>query len=123
MSLAALLLAGCGDSRSSADKAAEQGILIVGNNQEPLSLDPHKATAVADTVNDTYIKANGDERGTASYGEVCDFLVNWHIQTVVLPSQVVEEDKFDPFDESQVDLSGLVHAAKVASDGNEENTD
>ena len=43
-----LLLAGCGDSRSSAEKAAEQGILIVGNNQEPLSLDPHKATAVAD---------------------------------------------------------------------------
>lgn len=48
VSIAALLLAGCGDSRSSADKAAEQGILIVGNNQEPLSLDPHKATAVAD---------------------------------------------------------------------------
>lgn len=48
VSLAALLLAGCGDSRSSADKAAEQGILIVGNNQEPISLDPHKATAVAD---------------------------------------------------------------------------
>lgn len=48
VSLAALLLAGCGDSRSSAEKAAEQGFLIVGNNQEPLSLDPHKATAVAD---------------------------------------------------------------------------
>ncbi len=48
LSLVALLLAGCGDSRSSAEKAAEQGILIVGNNQEPLSLDPHKATAVAD---------------------------------------------------------------------------
>ena len=48
VSLAVLLLAGCGDSRSSAEKAAEQGILIVGNNQEPLSLDPHKATAVAD---------------------------------------------------------------------------
>ena len=48
VTLTALLLAGCGDSRSSAEKAAEQGILIVGNNQEPLSLDPHKATAVAD---------------------------------------------------------------------------
>ena len=48
VSFAAMLLAGCGDSRSSAEKAAEQGILIVGNNQEPLSLDPHKATAVAD---------------------------------------------------------------------------
>ena len=48
LSLVALLLCGCGDSRSSVEKAAEQGILIVGNNQEPLSLDPHKATAVAD---------------------------------------------------------------------------
>ncbi len=48
VSLCALVLTGCGDSRSSAEKAAEQGILIVGNNQEPLSLDPHKATAVAD---------------------------------------------------------------------------
>ena len=47
-SLSILFLTGCGDSRSSAEKAAEQGILIVGNNQEPLSLDPHKATAVAD---------------------------------------------------------------------------
>lgn len=44
----ALALAACGDSRSSAERAAQQGILIVGNNQEPQSLDPHKATAVAD---------------------------------------------------------------------------
>ncbi len=45
---AALLLAGCGDGRRSVERAAEQGLLLVGNNQEPLSLDPHKATAVAD---------------------------------------------------------------------------
>lgn len=79
-----------------------------------------KATAVADTVNDTYIKAGGDDRGVASYGAVCDLLVSWHIQTVVLPSMVEVETKFDPYDESQVDLSGLVHAAKVAANGNEE---
>lgn len=42
-----LLLGSC-EKRSSAELAAEQGVLIVGNNQEPLSLDPHKATAVAD---------------------------------------------------------------------------
>ncbi len=45
---AACLLAGCGDGRRSVDRATEQGILLVGNNQEPQSLDPHKATAVAD---------------------------------------------------------------------------
>ncbi|MCQ2370901.1 MAG: peptide ABC transporter substrate-binding protein [Akkermansia sp.] len=46
--LLALAVAACGDGRSSAERAAEQGIVIVGNNQEPQSLDPHKATAVAD---------------------------------------------------------------------------
>ncbi len=44
----AALFAACGDGRSSAERAAEQGILIIGNNQEPQNLDPHKATAVAD---------------------------------------------------------------------------
>ena len=45
-----------------------------------------------------------------SYGQVCDLLVNWHIQTVVLPSISVEESKFDPYDESQIDLTGIVNA-------------
>lgn len=44
----AMVMVGCREERSSAEKAAAQGILVVGNNQEPLSLDPHKATAVAD---------------------------------------------------------------------------
>lgn len=43
-----LVLVGCGDGRSSVERAKEEGILILGNNQEPLSLDPHKATTVAD---------------------------------------------------------------------------
>ena len=61
------------------------------------------ATQVATTVNDGYIKVNGDDRGVASYGGVCDLLVNWHIQTVVIPSQQQEEIiKFDPYDESWV---------------------
>lgn len=68
------------------------------------------ATNIADTANDTYLKVSGDESGVASYGEVCDLLVNWHIQTVVLPSITVEESPFDPYDETQVDLSGIVNA-------------
>ncbi len=46
--LAVVALSGCGDGKRSVDRAAEQGLLIVGNNQELQSLDPHKATAVAD---------------------------------------------------------------------------
>ena len=68
------------------------------------------ATNLADTVNDAYLKASGESSGTASYGQVCDLLVNWHIQEVVLPAIAVEESRFDPYDETQVDLSGIVNA-------------
>ena len=68
------------------------------------------ATSLADTANDTYLKVSGDEGGIASYGQVCDLLVNWHIQTVVLPSITVEDSHFDPYDEKMVDLSGIVNA-------------
>ena len=68
------------------------------------------ATTIADTANDTYLKVSGDASGIASYGQVCDLLVNWHIQTIVLPSMAVVESPFDPYDESQVDLSGNVNA-------------
>lgn len=71
------------------------------------------ATRLADSANDAYLKVSGDEKGVASYGEVCDLLVSWHIQEVVLPAQKQEaESVFDPYDENQVDLSGIVGALK-----------
>lgn len=42
------LLTACGERKSSAERFAEDGILLLGNNSEPQSQDPHKATAVAD---------------------------------------------------------------------------
>ena len=68
------------------------------------------ATTLADNVNDTYLKASGDEAGVASYNEVSDLLVWWHYQQVFLPNITVEESHFDPLDEDQVDLSGIVNA-------------
>ena len=68
------------------------------------------ATNFANTVNDNYLKTSGDRAGIASYGQVCDLLVNWHIQEVVLPSIAVEEELFDPYDENQVDLTGNTNA-------------
>ena len=79
-------------------------------NQFFSSRKSNSATKLADTANDTYLKVSGDESGIASYGEVCNLLVNWHIQTVVLPSITVEQSPFDPYDETQVDLSGIVNA-------------
>ena len=45
-----------------------------------------------------------------AYDDVSDLLVAWHIQTVVLPSIAVDEKTFDPMDENQVDLTGIVNA-------------
>ena len=79
------------------------------------------ATKVADNVNDTYLKASGDEAGIKSYGDVCDLLVNWHYKTIVLP-QITETVKlFDPYDESQVDLTDIVNAKEQVYDPAEEN--
>ena len=37
--------------------------------------------------------------------EACDLLVSWHIQEVILPTLVEEEELFNPMDKNQVDLS------------------
>jgi hypothetical protein len=68
------------------------------------------ATNLANFANDTYLKASGDE-GTISYDNVGDLLAYLYVQEVVLPAQ--EEDAkstFDPYDENQVDLEGIVGA-------------
>ena len=70
------------------------------------------ATKVANTANDTYLRTSGDSSGVRSYGEVVDLLVSWHYQRVVQPSIIQTEKKFDPYDENQVDLTGIVHAKK-----------
>lgn len=83
-----------------------------------------KASKLADKANDTYIKVSGDDRGVASYGDVCDLLVCWHIQTVTLPAQLENpETPFDPLDESQVDLSGLPHGPQPTTPPEDQGTD
>ncbi len=60
------------------------------------------ATKVANVANDAYLKTSGDDAGIQSYGDVCDLLVSWHIQQVVLPSVTDEEKTFDPYDKTWV---------------------
>ena len=69
------------------------------------------ATNLANKANDTYIKVSGDDQGVESYGEVCDLMVNLYIKEVILPAQKEDaETTFDPYDENQVDLDGIVGA-------------
>ena len=65
------------------------------------------ATRIADTANDTYLRASGEASGISSYSQVCDLLVSWHIQEVVLPAISVTESPFDPYDKNQVDVSDI----------------
>ena len=67
---------------------------------------------LVDTVTDTYEEATADDE--VRYSSVCDYLVNWHISQYV--EEEVIEEKFDPFDESQVDLSGLVNAKEASGE-------
>lgn len=43
--------------------------------------------------------------GETEDAKACDLLVSWHIQEIVLPSLVEEDELFDPMDKTQVDLS------------------
>ena len=42
---------------------------------------------------------------TQEDAKACDLLVSWHIQEIVLPTQLEEEEIFNPLDKTQVDLS------------------
>ncbi len=64
---------------------------------------------LATAVNDTYIKTSGDSDGVAAYSKVSDLLVCWHIQQIAIPAERDEAaENFDPYDEDQVDLDGIV---------------
>ena len=72
-------------------------------------------TRLVATVTDTYNEAT--EADAALAGTVCDYLVNWHIDQYVEEEEV--ENKFDPFDETQVDLTGLVNNKTQTEEGGE----
>ena len=92
--------------------AAAEAVRINGNVNDYLrkdmedydnffkSRESKSATALADTVNNAYLKASGETDGVESYAQVCD----------LLPAIEVVESRFDPYDETQVDLSGIVNA-------------
>ena len=67
---------------------------------------------LVDTVSSTVEEATANEE--VCYCSTCDYLVNWHIDQYV--EEEVVEEKFDPFDETQVDLSGLVNAKEASGE-------
>ena len=46
----------------------------------------------------------------SEYTSITDLLASWYVQTFIAPLHAEEEVVFDPFDPTQVDISGLVNA-------------
>lgn len=67
------------------------------------------AASLANSANDNYLKVSGDEAGVASYTDVTNLLVSWYVQELVIPQYTDDEDRFDPLDPNQVDLTGLIN--------------
>ena len=83
--------------------------LLAVEGFEKTSKDP-MASGLYRSANKLYLKISGDPAGINPGNDVCNLLVNWHIQQVVLPSIAVTEKRFDPYDETQVDLTGIINA-------------
>ena len=67
-------------------------------------------TELGNKVSDAYLAVTGGDTGIPSYGRVSDYLVNWYRSENVVVEEEEEVPQFDPYDKSQVDLSGLVNA-------------
>ena len=120
---AALVEAGGTDAANAAARirSGESELLhrdLVSYNDFFASKRDEKAAQVATTVNDNYLKTSGETKGVLSYGDVADYLVCWHLQQVIAPAEAQKEDKFDPFDETQVDLSGLPYTPDPTEEDN-----
>ncbi len=48
IALLALVLSACGERERDVDKAAQEGIMLIGNGSEPKSIDPHLVTGVTE---------------------------------------------------------------------------
>ena len=52
------------------------------------------------------------ENPLLAQGQIVDLLIRWHYEKEVLPSITEPEVRFDPYDEKQVDMTGLPHVKK-----------
>ena len=72
-----------------------------------------KVVHLSETASSTYQRVSGE---AAEKNAVCDLLVSWHYQEIILPTITEEDVTFDPKDETQVDLT----TTQVAPAGQEE---
>lgn len=59
----------------------------------------------ADVIHDLNVVSGFLGSNPGEDADTCDLLTSWHIQEIVLPGLLEEEEVFDPMDKTQVDLS------------------
>jgi hypothetical protein len=74
-----------------------------------------KNTAVQIRSNDVMLDAEDPVITFSSYSTATDLFASWYIQEFVVPVYEEEELPFNPYDASQVDLTGIVNAPVAAS--------
>ena len=74
---------------------------LVDNNQKVRQYENSPARAIGENTNNAYIQAMGDDRGTESYDEVYQLLVNWYLVNYDPDRDIEEEPKFDPYNPSE----------------------
>lgn len=116
----------CAAALESVDAAAAEKLASGCNGQLLADLEGYdryfdeqrdeQMTLLVTGVTDKYEEATADKEVRRS--SVCDYLVNWHIDQYV--EEEIVEEKFDPLDETQVDLSGLVNYKPQETEGDGE---
>lgn len=64
-----------------------------------------RAEENTDVIHDMNVLASFLGNTPGEDADTCDLLTSWHIQEIVLPTLLEEEEVFDPMDKTQVDLS------------------
>ncbi len=84
-------------------------------NQYVKSVKNEKAVRLMDQANGAYRKVSGTDPDKRSDSTVSDLLVCWYLDQFVI--EEVPEVEFDPYDETQVDLTGIVNAKPTEAEG------
>ncbi len=86
-------------------RSAEPGARTVSQETTAAPTDASDPSDATDVPEETTVTVT-----FSSYTSITDLLASWYVQTYIAPLHAEEEIVFDPFDPTQVDISGIVNA-------------
>lgn len=86
-------------------RSAEPGARTVSQETTAAPTDASDPSGATDVPEETTVTVT-----FSSYTSITDLLASWYVQTYIAPLHAEEEIVFDPFDPTQVDISGIVNA-------------